>query len=399
MLIRHGKDCSGLFRPLNWVTLILAGGGLLLNSLSASAQTGNWTLVSESNTEWKTEWTFGLAVDGSGALYVSQIDYEERLFRVMKRDPNGPWSPVFEYRDRGPNSDQGQEIPWGLAVDDRGNLYVAGGSRIDRVDAQGKSTVIASTGNQVGQVNGSSGLAVDAAGNLYVAEVGNNRIQKRTPEGKWSVIFQGKDYEDGSIDFFTSVTADRSGQVYIAMGPTSKPQIKRIMKRDAQGEWSVVASYGTAVGQFAGCAGYNCLATDSEGNLYVAENRQEPRPAESVIRVQKRDRKGNWSVIAGEGREPGQVPGGAISVAVDRDDNLYVIDHDRIQKYTPPRKGDLNGDASVNVEDAILTLKHVVGQSLLTTEQAAVADMTGEGEVNVLDSVRILRIAVDLDSG
>jgi hypothetical protein len=79
-----------------------------------------------------------------------------------------------------------------LAADAAGSLYVAdqsNGARIQKRDAQGNWSVLATAGSASGQVDDSTALAVDAAGNLYVAEVRHcaifgpcgriDRIQKR----------------------------------------------------------------------------------------------------------------------------------------------------------------------------------------------------------------------------
>jgi hypothetical protein len=52
-------------------------------------------------------------------------------------------------------------------------------------------------------------------------------------------------------------------------------------------------------------------------------------------RIQKRDTQGNWSVIATYGDALGQV-GDTGGLAVDAADNLYVADtsNNRVQKYT-----------------------------------------------------------------
>jgi DNA-binding beta-propeller fold protein YncE len=69
-------------------------------------------------------------------------------------------------------------------MDTAGNLYVAEwddvSGRIEKRDAQGNWSVIATYGEAPAQVAGPTTLAVDAAGNLYVADSGNNRVQEYT---------------------------------------------------------------------------------------------------------------------------------------------------------------------------------------------------------------------------
>jgi hypothetical protein len=70
---------------------------------------------------------------------------------------------------------------------------------------------------------------------------------------------------------------------------------------------------------------------DTAGNLYVAEWDEW-----DSIRIQKRDAQENWSVIATAGNALGQV-GDNVGLGVDGAGNLYVADGDnnRVQKYTP----------------------------------------------------------------
>jgi tripartite motif-containing protein 71 len=92
--------------------------------------------------------------------------------------------------------------PFGVAVDDREQLYLAdtGNARIVKLSAAG-SVYVADTfnhriqklspsgellaqwgeqGTEVGQFRFPSGVAVDRRGNIYVADTGNHRVQKLT---------------------------------------------------------------------------------------------------------------------------------------------------------------------------------------------------------------------------
>ena len=54
-------------------------------------------------------------------------------------------------------------------------------------------------------------------------------------------------------------------------------------------------------------------------------------------------------------------------------------------------KGDVNGDRSITVVDALMILKHHAGQQTLTGEALKRADADGSGTVDILDALRLLR--------
>jgi hypothetical protein len=62
----------------------------------------------------------------------------------------------------------------------------------------------------------------------------------------------------------------------------------------------------------------------------------------------------------------------------------------------PPATGDLNGDGKVNIQDATLGLRIVVGTVVPTDEQKAAGDMNGDGKIDVRDVTLILKKAVGL---
>jgi NHL repeat-containing protein len=73
------------------------------------------------------------------------------------------------------------------------------------------------------------------------------------------------------------------------------------------------------------------LAVDAAGDLYVADGFR-------YDRIQKRDARGSWSLMAVSGSNLGQLgPYLAVALAVDEAGNLYVADsgNNRVLKYTP----------------------------------------------------------------
>lgn len=91
----------------------------------------------------------------------------------------------------------------GLAVDSRGNVYIAdaGDHRVRRISASGVISTVAGSGRAgfsgdggpatAAQLRSPYGLAVDRNGNLYIADLGNARIRRVTPAGLISTIAGG----------------------------------------------------------------------------------------------------------------------------------------------------------------------------------------------------------------
>src|SRR6476620_10209200 len=81
--------------------------------------------------------------------------------------------------------------PWGMAIDDLGNIYFADyvNSRVRKINASnGQITTIAGTGKngyngdnidaRSAQLNAPMSVAVDQHGNIYIADDGNYRVRK-----------------------------------------------------------------------------------------------------------------------------------------------------------------------------------------------------------------------------
>ena len=140
-----------------------------------------------------------MAVDGDGNLYIADT-WNNRIRKVDSSGTittiagNGPSGGLGIYGgDGGPAVDAQLSIPYDVAVDGAGNLYIADtrNRRIRKVDSTGTITTIAGTGEY--GFNGDGGLAIDAQlsapydvavdgdGNLYIADTGNHRIRVVTP--------------------------------------------------------------------------------------------------------------------------------------------------------------------------------------------------------------------------
>jgi tripartite motif-containing protein 71 len=341
LYVAHGgiqkRDTQGNWSILDpdhsgWLAADIAGNLYVAGSGIQKRDTqGNWSVLASSGAApGQVSNPAGLAVDAAGNLYVSE-DYPNS--RIQKRNAQGNWTVIATPRGGfGGVYGSGSSIP--LAADAAGNLYVADYAwdgqkdhyQIQKRDAQGNWTVIATHGADLGRVLRTSALAVDAAGNLYVADHGVNdgRIQRRDARGSWSVIATDG-WEPGQISSPSSIAADAAGNVYVLDDPNGdfSDSASRIQKRDAQGNWSLIATDGFDVGQVNDPSG---LAVDAAGNLYVADYYVADNGAvyrDTVARIQKRDAQGNWSDL--DASHSGLL-------AVDTMGNLCVAEGDQIQR-------------------------------------------------------------------
>jgi hypothetical protein len=115
--------------------------------------------------------------------------------------PPGPLGGTGFSGDGGPATKAALSGPRGLMFDKRGNLYIAdaGNNRVRKVGTDGIITTIAGTGYPgaptkpgfggdggsalAAHLNVPTDLAIDKKGNIYVADPGNYRVRKITPPG------------------------------------------------------------------------------------------------------------------------------------------------------------------------------------------------------------------------
>src|ERR1039458_7508417 len=134
-------------------------------------------------------------------------------------------------------------LPWGVAVDSAGNVYVADryNSTIRKVTPVGTNwvvTTLAGLAGSQGSADGTGstarfleavGVEVDSAGNVYVADTFNNTIRKVTPVGtNWVVTTLaglagsqgGADGTGSAARFYTpyNLAVDSAGNVYVGDG-------------------------------------------------------------------------------------------------------------------------------------------------------------------------------------
>ncbi|MGD0501006.1 MAG: M36 family metallopeptidase, partial [Bryobacteraceae bacterium] len=125
----------------------------------------------------------GVALDGSGNLYIADAGNN----RVRKVAPNGTITTVAGSTSRygsggysgdgGPATNAQLSVPYGVAVDDQGNVYISdsGNSVLRKVSLGGIITTVGintGEGGAAAQLISPTGVAVAANGNIYVADGG-----------------------------------------------------------------------------------------------------------------------------------------------------------------------------------------------------------------------------------
>ncbi|MBO0949457.1 hypothetical protein J2I46_12750 [Fibrella sp. HMF5405] len=244
--------------------------------------------------------------------------------------------------------------PFGVAVDNKGNLYIAerDNNRIRKVSPSGIITTVAGTGEggysgdggpaTCARLNIPFGVTVDSAGNLYIADFGNCRIRKVNTSGIITTVAgtgicgyngDGGPAAAAQLNHILDVTVDGSGNIYIADRDNH-----RIRKVNASGIITTVAGTGTygysGDGGPATAAQLNTpysLAVDASGNLYISDSNNH--------RIRKVNTSGVISTIAGTGGiddyngDGGPATaahlGNTYSILVDGSGNLYIDDFDR----------------------------------------------------------------------
>ena len=236
----------------------------------------------------------GIALDASGNLYIA--DALNSVIRAVS--VAGAITTVAGNGTAGFSGDGGSAAsaqlfrPNGVAVDAAGNLYIAdtNNNRIRKVSAEGIITTIAG-GSAFGYsgdgdpaydalLNAPSGVAVDARGNLYIADTGNGQIRKISPAGIISTVPTALAPEIGSglpgppLTEPTSVAVDAAGNLYIA-----EQEFDRIRKVSASGDVTIVAGNNTA--GYSGDGGpareaqlyfpYG-VAVSAGGDVYIADS-------------------------------------------------------------------------------------------------------------------------------
>ena len=256
--------------------------------VSTLAGTGKAGAVNGNSTQASFNGPAGIAVDASGNVFVA--DQNNHLIR--KISTTGTVTTFAGNGKAGLLNGNGIAAafngPCGIALDLKGNLYVADQNNkvIRKITPSGDVTTLAGSSSQ-GYADGKGiaasftqpyGIAVDMQGNVFVADRGANNIRKITTDGQVTT-FAGSRLT-GSTDgmgvtatfkYTDGLSFDEAGNLYLADEHNHK-----IRKISPAGEVSTYAGSGknAAVNGDAKDAGFNyptSVFADTWGNLFVAD--------------------------------------------------------------------------------------------------------------------------------
>jgi uncharacterized protein (TIGR03437 family) len=179
----------------------------------------------------------GVTVDASGNLFIAD-SLNGRIRKVsagiIATFAGGGTGGVG---DGGPATSASLSLPYGVAVDASGNLFISDllGNRIRKVSASGIITTMAGTGTCCFSSDGGAatsallgqptGVAVDASGNIFIADRVNNRIREVSASGIITTLagngtggFSGDGGPATSAELYqpSGVAVNTSGNLFIA---------------------------------------------------------------------------------------------------------------------------------------------------------------------------------------
>lgn len=236
----------------------------------------------------------GIAIDSKGNMYVS--DRGSHIIR--KISPTGVVSTLaglanYPGSTDGKGADARFNQPLGIALDSNDNLYVADifNNKIRKITPEGVVTTFAGSGaaasnnNAIGTLasfNNPHGVATDAAGYVYVADSNNHLIRAISSTGAVTTLaglgYASNTNATGTLAGFNypyGIATDTAGHLYVA--DSINHLIRSIsIAGSSVGAVSTIAGLGFASNTNATgtLAGFNTpigIATDTAGNLYVAD--------------------------------------------------------------------------------------------------------------------------------
>ncbi len=328
------------------VVFTLAGKGENFGSVDGSGASARFNSPSD------------CALDSAGNIYVADTGNHT----IRKISPGGAVTTfagqagVAGAAD-GPAGSANFNQPFGVAVDQSGNVYVAdtANSTIRKISSTGEVVTLAGSAGVIGSADGigaaarfrtPAGIAIDSSGTIYVSDTGNHTIRTISPSGVVNTLagaagfFGTSDGFGGDARFNRPyhIAINSMGGIYVADGGNHA-----IRQVSAAGAVSTIAGQAGVAGSADGpadTARFNLpkgIAIDASGALGIADT------GNNEIRKVSN---GTVSTLAGTNRgSAGSDDGPLLSARFNfpfdlaRDDsgNLFVADfaNNTIRKITP----------------------------------------------------------------
>lgn len=234
---------------------------------------------------------YGAAIDKNGIVYTADPGTMQ-IYKVLHDGTRTVLAGRYGGFDGidGHGEDAVFYHPFGIAVDDAGNVYVAdwGIDQIRKITPNGDVTTVAGKSRINGfkdgtvaeaQFNSIFEVAVDFAGNLYVTDSGNNAIRKITPDGQVTTLAGGSQgFTDGkgaSAQFNqpSGLITDKQGNVYVA--DQFNNAIRKITPDGTVTTIAGTGDFGAQDGPAKNATFYypRDITIDGNDNLYVADLR------------------------------------------------------------------------------------------------------------------------------
>jgi DNA-binding beta-propeller fold protein YncE len=312
---------------------------------------------------------FGVAIAKDGNVYVSDAGESNRIRKITPEGVVTTFAGGNEGFSDGAGSAASFNTPSALAIDANGNLYVAdtANNRVRKITPTGEVSTIAGDGTAgyndgpaaQARFNGPIGVAVDTRGNVFVADTYNDRIRMISPDGSVSTVAGAgmPGYADGDrntslFDTPCGIIAANDGTLIVA--DTGNDSLRKISPEGNVSTWSVSVK-GESISSPVG------LALTYDTYLYVTE-----LDRSRVLQIAP---DGSTHVIAGGGRGFTDESGAArfnepAGVAVSPQTNdLYVTDS---ANYVVRKLSQTAGtDNAMSLKSVPLLTNEILGQQSL----------------------------------
>ncbi len=309
---------------------------------------------------------FAVAIGSDGAVYISDAGESNRIRKIEPDKTVTTFAGGAEGYADGQGLQASFNTPSGIAIDSKGNLYVAdtGNNRIRKITPDGLVSTVAGDGSAgyldgpavSARFDGPIGITVDDRGNIYVADSYNDRIRLITPDGRVSTVAGAgrPGYGDGPasdalFDTPCGVAVTKDGVLIVA--DTGNNVLRRITP---EGDVTTLATVFPVAANPSDLRKPVGVAITHDGFLYVAELERS--------RVLQIAPDGSAHIIAGAEAENTDAVVGtrfnqASGVAVDKKGDLYVADAAnylvRKLRPAPETANSIHGPAPVLTKESL----------------------------------------------